>query len=107
MSATISKNVCPAVASGWARLFGACVDAIARYFVCRTAVGILQGLDDRALRDIGLARSQIEAAVRGLISIPDRAEDATTASSAARRITTGPRPGESRRTSRVEAAPWS
>jgi uncharacterized protein YjiS (DUF1127 family) len=43
-------------------------DAIAGYFVRRAAVATLRELDDRALRDIGLARSQIEAAVHGLVT---------------------------------------
>jgi len=34
----------------------------------RVAVKTLQGLDDRALRDIGLARCQIEAAVGGALN---------------------------------------
>jgi len=32
----------------------------------------LRELDDRALRDIGLARSQIEAAVHGFMTAPNR-----------------------------------
>jgi uncharacterized protein YjiS (DUF1127 family) len=32
----------------------------------------LRELDDRALRDIGLARSQIEAAVHGFMPPPNR-----------------------------------
>jgi uncharacterized protein YjiS (DUF1127 family) len=44
-----------------------------RYFVCRTAVATLHELDDRALRDIGLSRSQIEAAVHGFVTLSDQA----------------------------------
>ena len=64
MSATLSTIVRPAVtkrASAFSRLFSACSDGIARYFVCRAATATFRELDDRALRDIGLARSQIEA----------------------------------------------
>ena len=45
---------------------------IAGYFVRRTAIATLRELDDRALRDIGLARSQIEAAVHGFVPLPDQ-----------------------------------
>jgi uncharacterized protein YjiS (DUF1127 family) len=76
MSATLSTIVRPAVtkrASAFSRLFSACWDGIARYFVCRAAIASLRELDDRALRDIGLARSQIEATVHGFMTGPDRA----------------------------------
>jgi uncharacterized protein YjiS (DUF1127 family) len=74
MSATLSTLVRPAAtkeASALSRLFSACWDGIARYFVRRAAIATLRELDDRALRDIGLARSQIEAAVQGVITLPD------------------------------------
>jgi uncharacterized protein YjiS (DUF1127 family) len=51
----------------------ACWDRIARYFVHRAAIAHLRELDDGALRDIGLARSQIEAAVRGIMTASNRA----------------------------------
>ena len=41
---------------------------VARYFTHRTAIAELHELDESALRDIGLARSQIEAAVHGRIA---------------------------------------
>jgi uncharacterized protein YjiS (DUF1127 family) len=68
MSATLSTIVRPAVtkrAGTFSPLFSAFWDGIARHFVCRAAIASLRERDDRALRDIGLARSQIEAAVRG------------------------------------------
>ena len=55
------------------RICAACWDALAGYFVRRTAIATLRELDDRALQDIGIARSQIEAAVQGFISLSDRA----------------------------------
>jgi uncharacterized protein YjiS (DUF1127 family) len=76
MSATLSILISPAVAkraSAFARLFSAGCEGIARYFVCRAAIASLRELDDRALRDIGLVRSQIEAAVHGFITLPDQA----------------------------------
>ena len=76
MSATFSTIMRPAVAgraNAFSRLFSGCLYAIARYFVCRDAIATLGELDDRALADIGIARCQIEPAVRGFITNPDRA----------------------------------
>jgi uncharacterized protein YjiS (DUF1127 family) len=50
----------------------ACADGLARHFVRRTAIATLREFDDRALRDICIARSQIEAAVHGFITLPDQ-----------------------------------
>jgi uncharacterized protein YjiS (DUF1127 family) len=75
MSATLATIVRPEVtkrANPFARIFSACCDGIARHFVRRTAIATLRGLDDRALRDIGIARSEIEAAVHGFITLPDQ-----------------------------------
>jgi uncharacterized protein YjiS (DUF1127 family) len=75
MSATLSTIVRPAVTnrSGtFARAFGACWDAVAGYFVRRSAIATLRELDDHALSDIGIARCQIEAAVHGFIPLPDQ-----------------------------------
>lgn len=76
MSATLSTIVRPAVTNRTStspRLFSACWDGIARYFVRRAAIARLCELDDCALRDIGLARSEIETAVHGSMTAPDRA----------------------------------
>jgi uncharacterized protein YjiS (DUF1127 family) len=43
-----------------------------RDFVHRAAIASLRGLDDRALRNIGLERSQVEAAVYGFITLSDQ-----------------------------------
>jgi uncharacterized protein YjiS (DUF1127 family) len=75
MSATVSAVVRPEVRvrpGTFARLVFACWDTITGYFVRRTAIATLRELDDRALRDIGIVRSQIEPAVHGFISLPDR-----------------------------------
>jgi uncharacterized protein YjiS (DUF1127 family) len=54
------------------RLLSAYCDGIGGYFFCRSAVASLNELDDRMLRDIGLERSKIEAAVYGLVTIRNR-----------------------------------
>jgi uncharacterized protein YjiS (DUF1127 family) len=75
MSNTLSTIVRPAIArraDAFSRLFLASVDEIVRYFACRAAVTSLCEFDDRALRDIGLVRCQIEAAVHGFLARPDR-----------------------------------
>jgi uncharacterized protein YjiS (DUF1127 family) len=55
-----------------ARLLGDCCDAVVVHFIRRAAIATLCELDDRALRDIGLRRPQIEAAVRGLVASSER-----------------------------------
>jgi uncharacterized protein YjiS (DUF1127 family) len=75
MSATLATIVRPEVtkrANAFAQIFSAYCDGIARHFVRRIAIATLRELDDRALRDIGIARSQIEAAVHGFITLPDQ-----------------------------------
>jgi uncharacterized protein YjiS (DUF1127 family) len=76
MSATLVAIVRPEVTKrpgALTQLFDACWNGIARYFVRRAAIASLRGLDDRVLREIGLARSQIEAAVYGFTTQPDQA----------------------------------
>jgi uncharacterized protein YjiS (DUF1127 family) len=96
MSTTVSTIVRPGVTKrpgAFSRLLNAYCEGIARYFVRRAAIASLHKLDDRALRDIGINRSQIEAAVDGFI----------TRSSAAM----GPRANARPRAPTTEAAPWS
>jgi uncharacterized protein YjiS (DUF1127 family) len=57
----------------FSRLLSTCFHGIAGYFARRTATVTLRELDNRALRDIGLERSQIEAAVYGFIALSDQA----------------------------------
>jgi uncharacterized protein YjiS (DUF1127 family) len=76
MSASLSTSIRPAVAKkpgAFSRLFSDCFSGIVRHFIHRSAIATLHELDDRALRDIGLARSQIEGAVHGFISLSDQA----------------------------------
>jgi len=71
MSATVATTDRPELTrrfGAFSGLVGACRNGIARYFVHRAAITSLRKLDDRMLRDIGLDRSQIESAARGLIT---------------------------------------
>ena len=75
MSATLSTLFQPAATVRPGRyvrlLVQAWVHDIARYFSRRAALKHLGELNDRELRDIGLSRGQVEAAVYGFISRPD------------------------------------
>ncbi|QEL22270.1 DUF1127 domain-containing protein [Bosea sp. F3-2] len=69
---TIARPVLSKTPGASFRLLGACRDGVARYFVRRDAIARLREFDDSELRDIGLTRSQIEPAVRGLgTPLPD------------------------------------
>jgi uncharacterized protein YjiS (DUF1127 family) len=56
--------------SGFFRVLGSWVNGIVNYLARRQAIQTLSELDDRALRDIGIERSRIESAVRGVVD-PD------------------------------------
>jgi uncharacterized protein YjiS (DUF1127 family) len=77
MSATLSTLFRPAVTVRpgryTRRLFHTWARDVAHYFGRRAALKRLRELNDRELRDIGLARGQIEAAVHGFITRPVRA----------------------------------
>jgi uncharacterized protein YjiS (DUF1127 family) len=106
MSATFSTIVRPAVTNrhgAFSLLLSAFCNGIAGYFVRRAAIKSLRELDDRALRDIGIERSQIEAAVSGLVTLSRSSEGVMMASSAV----IGPRANGRRRASTAEAATWS
>ena len=77
-------------AGTFSRLFSACLDSIERYIAGRAAIEWLRELDDRALRDIGLARSQIEAAVHGFMAASELGEDMMITSSTAVPAAVGP-----------------
>jgi uncharacterized protein YjiS (DUF1127 family) len=53
------------LSGGFVRALGNVVNGIVTYFANREAIKTLSELDDRALRDIGIERGRIEAAVRG------------------------------------------
>ena len=75
MSATFSTLFQPAVTVRPGRyvwlLFHAWAGDIAHYFARRAALKHLSEFNDRELRDIGLSRGQVEAAVYGFIARPD------------------------------------
>jgi uncharacterized protein YjiS (DUF1127 family) len=104
MIVILSTIVLPAVTKGpgvFARLLGAACEGIAGYLGRRTAITYLNALDDRALRDIGLARFQIEAAVYGLITPSGQADEGM------KTFTAAIDPCGRQRTPTTEAASWS
>ena len=106
MSATLSTIVRPAIGKRpgvISRLFAAYCDGIARYFFRRSVIASLGELDDGALRDIGLVRSQIEAAIYGFITLSRPGEGLMMVPAAAM----GQRAEGRRRPSTAEASPWS
>jgi uncharacterized protein YjiS (DUF1127 family) len=85
------------------RLLSAFCGGIARYFDHRAAIARLRELDDARLQDIGLQRSQIEAAVRGQILRSGPGEDSMTTSPAVTRR----RADRLRRAPKAELASWN
>jgi uncharacterized protein YjiS (DUF1127 family) len=53
--------------AGLARLLGNWAHGLVSYWARREAIKVLSEMDDRALRDIGIERGQIEAAVHGVV----------------------------------------
>lgn len=105
MPALLSTIVPPAVTKGhdaFSRLLSASRDWVAGYLDRRIAIACLGDLDDRALRDIGLARFQIEAAVYGLITIPGQADDGMVTFAAVAMDSHGRQGAPT-----VEVTPWS
>jgi uncharacterized protein YjiS (DUF1127 family) len=104
MPAVLSTIILPAVTKGpgvFSRLLSAACEGIAGYLGRRTAIACLHDLDDRALRDIGLARSQIEPAVDGLITLSRQADEVMMNFAAAMD------PRGRQRVPTVEVASWS
>ena len=54
--------------AGLGRLLGRWMHGLVTYWVRREAIKLLSEMDDRSLRDIGIGRSQIEAAVGGALN---------------------------------------
>ncbi|WP_024518651.1 DUF1127 domain-containing protein [Bradyrhizobium sp. Tv2a-2] len=69
---TITRFAITKKPGGFSRLLNAGRDGIAGYFFRRSAIANLGELDDRALRDIGLERSRIKAAVYGFVTLRNR-----------------------------------
>jgi uncharacterized protein YjiS (DUF1127 family) len=64
---TAGQPVPQSALGGFFRALGSWVNAIVTYLARRQAIQTLSELDDRALRDIGIERSRIESAVRGVV----------------------------------------
>jgi len=61
-----TAQTAPATAfGGLTRMLGNLANGLAAYWVRREAIKALRAMDDRDLRDIGISRSHIEAAVWG------------------------------------------
>jgi uncharacterized protein YjiS (DUF1127 family) len=61
----------PSLLGGFVRRMGIWAQALVDYLERRAAIRTLRELDDRALRDIGIARCHIERAVLGGAFNPD------------------------------------
>jgi uncharacterized protein YjiS (DUF1127 family) len=104
MPGILSTIVLPAVTKGPGAIFwllSTACEGTANYLGRRTAIACLHGLDDHALRDIGLDRLQIEAAVYGRITLSGQANAGIMTYPAA----TSPRVRQRAQT--MEAASWS
>jgi uncharacterized protein YjiS (DUF1127 family) len=104
MPAVLSTIVLPAITMGtgaFSRLLSAACEGFSGYLDRRTAIACLHDLDDRELRDIDLARSQIAAAVYGLITISGQADEGMMTFAAAMD------PRARQRTPTLEISPWS
>jgi uncharacterized protein YjiS (DUF1127 family) len=67
ISSTAGRPAPQRLPGGVFRVLGTWVNRVVTYLARRHAIQTLSELDDRALRDIGVQRSQIESAVRGVI----------------------------------------
>ncbi|SFK15832.1 DUF1127 domain-containing protein [Bradyrhizobium sp. cf659] len=65
ISQTAGRSLRPSSSSGFFRALATAIHALFDRLERRSAVKTLNELDDRALRDIGINRSQIEDAVYG------------------------------------------
>ena len=71
MSQSTAQSAFPNLLGGFVRRMGVCIHAVVDYWERRAAIKTLRELDDRALRDIGLARCHIEQAVLGGTANPE------------------------------------
>ncbi|MBO4227046.1 MULTISPECIES: DUF1127 domain-containing protein [Bradyrhizobium] len=68
LSSAAGRPAQPGASGGLVRRIEAGAHALLAYLERRAAIKTLRGLDDRALRDIGISRCQIEAAVGGALN---------------------------------------
>jgi len=68
LSRTRPQPAIPNLIGGFVRQIGTWLYVLLTYLERRAAIKTLQGLDDRALRDIGINRCHIEAAVGGALN---------------------------------------
>ncbi|WP_454626370.1 DUF1127 domain-containing protein [Bradyrhizobium cenepequi] len=68
LSSAAGRPAQPGASGAVVRWIGAGAYAVLAYLERRAAIKTLRGLDDRALRDIGISRCQIEAAVGGALN---------------------------------------
>jgi uncharacterized protein YjiS (DUF1127 family) len=68
LSSAADQPAQPGASGGLVRRIEAGAHALLTYLERRAAIKTLRGLDDRALRDIGISRCQIEAAVGGALN---------------------------------------
>jgi uncharacterized protein YjiS (DUF1127 family) len=71
ISQSPAQPAIPNLLGGLVRQIGIGADAVMSYWARRAAIKALRALDDRALRDIGIARCNIETAVLGGAANPD------------------------------------
>ena len=69
MSSTAPQPAATGPSAGLIRWVASCAYALVGYWDRRAAIKTLQELDDRSLRDIGLPRCYIEAAVDGTLRV--------------------------------------
>ena len=67
LSQTAGRNLSPPSSGGFFRFLANAAYALLDLMGRRAAIKTLSELDDRALRDIGITRSQIEDAVGGRV----------------------------------------
>jgi uncharacterized protein YjiS (DUF1127 family) len=68
LSSAAGRPAQPGASGGLVPWIEAGAHALLAYLDRRAAIKTLRGLDDRALRDIGISRCQIEAAVGGALN---------------------------------------
>ncbi len=68
ISTAASQPTIAGTSGGLVRWIGVLAQALLDHWARRTAIEMLSQRDDRELRDIGLLRSQIEAAVGGALN---------------------------------------